>query len=95
MTAVSKQESVASQEAFDFFTCNTVVDASGGGGFLLAALRRAYPALHGIVLDLPGVVKSAHALLEVEVANERCRIIGGDFLTAVPAGATCTSSSVF
>jgi len=86
MTAVSKQESAALQHAFDFSNCHTVVDVGGGQGFLLAALLRAYPMLRGILLDLPRVVESAHNVLEGEVATGRCRIIGGDFLTAVPAG---------
>jgi hypothetical protein len=86
MTAVSKQESTALQEAFDFSICHTVVDVGGGLGLLLAALLRAYPALHGILLDLPRVVEGAHTVLENEVANGRCQLIGGDFLTAVPPG---------
>jgi hypothetical protein len=86
MTAVSKQESGALQEAFDFSTCHTVVDLGGGLGFLLATLLRAYPALRGILLDLPGVAEGARAVLEAEVADGRCQIIGGDFMTAVPAG---------
>jgi hypothetical protein len=86
MTAVSKQESRALQEAFDFSACHTVVDLGGGLGFLLATLLRAYPALHGTLLDLPRVAEGARAVLEAEVADGRCQIIGGDFMTAVPAG---------
>jgi hypothetical protein len=45
-----------------------------------------YPALQGILLDLPAVADSAHAVLQAAVSAGRCQIVGGDFLTAVPPG---------
>jgi hypothetical protein len=79
MTVVPKQASAALRQAFDFSSCHTVVDVGGGQGILLAALLRAYPVLHGILLDLRRVAESAHNVLEAEVATGRCRIIGAIF----------------
>jgi hypothetical protein len=86
MTALSKQESTGLQEVFDFSECHTLVDVGGGQGLLLATLLRANPALRGVLLDLPKVVQGARTVLEAELANGRCEIIGGDFMAAVPAG---------
>jgi hypothetical protein len=58
----------------------------GGRGFLLAPLLQTYPALQGILLDLPSVADSAHAVLQAAVSAGRYQIVGGDFLTAVPSG---------
>jgi len=86
MTALSKQESTALQEAFDFSECRTVVDVGGGQGLLLATLLRSNPALRGVLLDPPKVIEGARTVLEAELASGRCEIVGGDFMTAVPAG---------
>jgi hypothetical protein len=86
MTALSKQESKALQKVFDFSECHTVVDVGGGQGLLLATLLRANPGLRGVLLDLPKVVETARTVLGAELVNGRCEIVGGDFMTAVPAG---------
>ncbi|MBX9252498.1 hypothetical protein H1Q63_00590 [Desmonostoc muscorum CCALA 125] len=86
MTSVSNQESQAICEVYDFSACRTVVDVGGGQGFLLATLLQAYPSLHGILLDLPQVVDSAHAVLQDKITAGRCQIVGGDLLTAIPPG---------
>jgi hypothetical protein len=86
MTALSKLESYTLQEVFDFSECHTVVDLGGGHGLLLATLLRANPGLRGVLLDLPKFVEGARIVLGAELANGRCQIIGGDFMTAVPAG---------
>jgi orsellinic acid C2-O-methyltransferase len=57
----------------------------GGQGSTLAAVLRGNPALRGILLDLPEVVASV-APLEAGVA-QRCEVVGGDMLQAVPTGA--------
>jgi hypothetical protein len=84
MSAVSGQESVALQEVFDFSSVTTVVDVGGGVGSLLAALLRAHPALHGILLDLPRMTERARDVLAPEMASGRCQIVAGDCLHAIP-----------
>jgi O-methyltransferase domain len=65
-----------------------VVDVGGGRGATLAAILRANPSLRGILFDLPHVVGKE---LPPDVADvaERCQIIGGDLLSAVPSGGDC------
>lgn len=53
---------------------------------MLAAILRAHPHLHGVLVDLPHVVAEAPTLLEAAGVGGRCRVVGGDAFTAVPAG---------
>ena len=71
--------------AYDFSTTQTLVDVAGGHGQMLASILQAYPTLHGVLFDLPHVVKGAPPLLETAGVASRCEVIGGDFFTAVPA----------
>ena len=71
--------------AYDFSTTHTLVDVGGGHGQMLASILQAHPTLHGVLFDLPHVVKGAPPLLETAGVASRCEVIGGDFFTAVPA----------
>jgi hypothetical protein len=86
LTSISTWEATAVRDAYDLSAVHTLVDVGGGRGRLLAALLAAYPALHGVLLDLPAVVSGVGAVLEAPVACGRCRIVAGDFLVAVPEG---------
>jgi hypothetical protein len=86
MQEISEQDIVAMRESHDFSGCRSVVDVGGGQGHLLAALLDDYPDMHGVLLDVPGVVAGAGEILRPYVAGGRCRVIGGDFLQGVPAG---------
>jgi O-methyltransferase domain/Dimerisation domain len=72
--------------AYDFSATQTLVDVGGGHGQMLASILQAHPTLHGVLFDLPHVVKGATSLLERGGVADRCQIIGGDAFTAVPAG---------
>src|SRR5205823_3803216 len=72
--------------AYDFSTTHTLVDVGGGHGQMLASILQAHPTLHGVLFDLPEVVKGAPPLLEAAGVADRCEVIGGDAFTAVPAG---------
>ncbi|HEY6406165.1 MAG TPA: methyltransferase [Ktedonobacteraceae bacterium] len=71
---------------YDFSTVQTLVDVGGGHGQMLASILQAHPTLHGVLLDLPHVVKGAPALLEEAGVADRCQVIGGDAFKAVPTG---------
>lgn len=86
MTDISKQEGVALRDAYDFSAFQTIVDVGGGRGLLLATLLRGMPSLKGILLDLPSVVEGAQVMFETNDLHDRCQIIGGNFLSAVPSG---------
>lgn len=71
--------------AYDFSDTQTLVDIGGGHGQMLATILQAHPTLHGVLFDLPHVVKGAPALLEAAGVAGRCEVVGGDAFTAVPA----------
>ena len=72
--------------AYDFSATQTLVDVGGGYGQMLTSILQAHPTLHGVLFDLPNVVKGAPPLLEGAGVANRCQVIGGDAFTAVPAG---------
>jgi hypothetical protein len=71
--------------AYDFSATSILVDVGGGHGQMLASILQAHPTLHGVLFDLPHVVKGAPPLLEAAGVAERCEVLGGDAFTAVPA----------
>jgi hypothetical protein len=81
--------------AYDFSDTKTLVDVGGGHGQMLATILKAYPTVHGVLFDLPKVVKGASSLLEKAGVANRCRIVGGDAFSAIPTGCdTCLLSRV-
>jgi SAM-dependent methyltransferase len=83
MTAQSNLHNAAIIASYDFSEARTVVDVGGGHGATLAAILARYPKLRGILFDLPNVVANKST---DEFAN-RCEVIGGNALEAVPASA--------
>jgi hypothetical protein len=74
-------------EAAELSGVGTVVDVGGGRGSLLTTVLTAYPSIKkGILFDQPSVIEEARSLLSA-AGDERMELVGGDFFTAVPAGA--------
>jgi hypothetical protein len=73
-------------ERVDFATCRTLIDVGGGYGILLSRLLARYPALHGVLFDLPHALRGAAARLAQPFAPGRCDLVAGDFFTALPHG---------
>ena len=71
---------------YDFGASTKVCDVGGGTGTLLASILTAFPALHGVVFDLPDVVAGADAELAGRGVADRCEVVGGDFFADVPRG---------
>jgi hypothetical protein len=86
MTANSDRQLPAILEAFDFSDIGTLIDIAGGRGALLAGILRAYPAMRGILFDLPEVVTQASAVLAPAGVEDRCLAVGGDFFGTLPQG---------
>lgn len=82
----SRRAAASLGEHLDLAGVRCLVDVGGGTGGLLAELLVRRPELRGILLDRPGVVAAAPALLAAAGVAERCRVEGGDFLSAVPPG---------
>ncbi len=86
MSSVAPIRTKSTVEAYDFSAFRVVVDVGGGHGTLLAAILASHPKVRGILFDLPHVVEGAGAGLRAAGVSDRCEIVGGSFLEAVPAG---------
>jgi O-methyltransferase domain len=73
-------------DVYDFSRFKTIVDVGGGMGVLLASILKTYPNARGILFDQPHVVPDSKKYLESQNLADRCEIVGGNFLEAVPEG---------
>lgn len=87
MTGFSKRLTPAVLEAYDFSWLNgkMLVDVGGGHGFLLTAILKKFPQVHGTVYDLDHVVAGATKQIDDEGLAGRCQTCGGSFFENVPA----------
>jgi hypothetical protein len=72
--------------AYDFSATTRLVDVGGGYGELLTAILAAYPAMRGILFDLPHAVEGARARVAGAGVAQRCELIAGSFFDTVPGG---------
>jgi ubiquinone/menaquinone biosynthesis C-methylase UbiE len=87
MTGVHGRETDAMLEAYAFTGVGTLADIGGGNGSVLTAILRRYPAMRGILFDLPGVAERARAIIEAAGLVARCQVVAGNFFEAVRPGA--------
>lgn len=73
-------------QAYDFSFARTIIDVGGGDGNFLAFLLQSDKALHGILMEQPGVIENARRRLAAEGVSERCKVIAGDFFEFLPTG---------
>jgi len=74
-------------DAYDFSVFSELVDVGGGNGSLLMAILKRHQNMRGVLFDLPRVVERAQESVGRSGSQSRCRLVGGTFLEAVPAGA--------
>jgi hypothetical protein len=86
MTNFSEVVIAAALKAYDFSGIGTLVDVAGGHGMVLCAILQKYPAMKGILADLPEVVPGAQQRIRSLSLENRCRTEVIDFFKAVPAG---------
>jgi len=65
--------------AFDLSRFHTIADLGGGTGHLAMAACERYPALRGIVFDLPGPAAIAREHVALSPASERIQVVAGNF----------------
>ncbi len=71
----------------DWSSVRTVADIGGGTGTLLAEVLRAHPDVHGILVDQPGTIARAEALLREAGLIDRVTLAPQSFFDPLPAGA--------
>jgi hypothetical protein len=87
MIGFSGRETREILDAYDLSGVTTLADVGGGLGGRLAGILGRYPAMRGILFDLPRVVERARPKLEAAGLSERCDVQGGDFFERAPVGA--------
>ncbi len=87
MVSVHGRETAAMLDAYDFAGVGVLADVGGGNGSVLTAVLQKYPAMRGILFDLPGVAERAKANVQAAGVAGRCRVVGGSFFESVPGGA--------
>jgi hypothetical protein len=88
MSSMTRPVSAAVAEAYDFSGCQVVADIGGGDGTLLIEILRRYPSVRGLLFDLPNVVERGRGKVTAAGLLDRCELVGGSFLEAIPAGAS-------
>lgn len=73
--------------AYDFTGMRRIVDVGGGHGVLIATILQAYPAMTGVVFDLPHAIAGARTQMEKAGLLGRCDLVAGSFFESIPAGA--------
>lgn len=87
MVSGTRMQTAALLTAYDFSAIATLMDVGGGLGELMSAILRKYPAMRGIVFDLPHCEETAAGNLAASGVGDRCKFIAGSFFETVPAGA--------
>ena len=87
MTALNDRKTEAMLEVYDFSAIKVLADVGGGNGRTLVRILRRYPALRGLLFDLPTVVERARSEIERVGLGYRYRVASGNFLESVPEGA--------
>lgn len=86
MVGIHGAEPPAVAAAYDFPACKIVIDVGGATGNMLAEILLRHKGLHGVLFDLPHVVKDAPQLLSAKGVSDRVTIKGGSFFETAPEG---------
>ncbi len=87
MVAIHGRETAAMLDGFDFAGIGTLADVGGGNGSVLRGVLERYPAMRGMLCDLPGVVERANPQIAAAGLAGRLQTIPTNFFEAIPPGA--------
>jgi hypothetical protein len=87
MRAITELDAGAVAAAAPWPERGTVCDVAGGTGTLLAAVLARRPALHGVLVEAPGVLAEAEAHLAARGVRDRVELVAGDLFGSVRAEA--------
>lgn len=73
-------------KAYGWGSLGHVVDVGGGNGSLLIALLKAFPNLHGTVVDLPRTAPVARATVKAAGLADRVGVMAASFFDPLPPG---------
>lgn len=81
--------------AYPFGEIKTLCDIGGGRGTLLSEILIHHKNLQGILLDAPGVLQSADALLKAKGVESRVQRVAGNFLDRIPLADAYILKNIF
>ncbi len=87
MRSFSVVTGAAVVETYDFSGIRTLADIGGSQGLILSLVLQKYPAIRGILFDLPQVVKGAPSFIESYGLESRIEMKSGNFFESIPSGA--------
>ena len=87
MTGIHGRETGDVLDAYDFSGVEVLADIGGGNGSNITSILQQYPAMKGVLFDLPYVVDRARERVEAAGVSNRCQLIEGNFFESVPEGA--------
>ena len=73
--------------SFNFGKFKRIVDVGGGRACLSIEIAKQFPSVDVTVIDREDTAQIATGIIQQAGVSDRCRIIGGNFLEAVPAQA--------
>jgi hypothetical protein len=88
MSDVSALVSQAVVLAYEFSGIELLADVGGGCGQFLMTILQSYPGMRGVLLDTPAVIAEAGMRLASHPCRQRCGLLAGNLLEAVPEGAS-------
>jgi hypothetical protein len=83
MTAIHGRETQVMLDAYDLSGVGVLADIGGGNGTNLIGVLGRYPAMRGVLFDLPHVADRARANIEAAGLAGRCDVMGGDFFAEI------------
>ena len=86
MTSFSAPEVSAVVAEYDFSGIGTLVDVAGGHGSFLSKILKEYPAMKGVLADVPAVIEGARSHFHAVGVADRCEVVPIDFFESVPGG---------
>jgi hypothetical protein len=86
MVGIHGAEPAAVAAAYDFSGFNTIADIGGSTGNLLTTILGRYSKPHGILFDLPHVVRESRTLIQSRGLTSRISIEAGSFFERLPTG---------
>lgn len=87
MTGIHGRETNLLLDAYEFSGIGLLADIGGGNGSNIISVLQRYPAMKGMLFDLPHVIERARPHVEAAGVADRCELVGGNFFESVPAGA--------
>lgn len=74
-------------ENYDWRGISQVADIGGGTGELIGQVLRQFTNMRGMIVEFADAVVRAQTNMEMSGLSDRCAVVQGDFLKAVPPGA--------